>query len=246
VATRPAFRRAAAAAAPLLLLQGAPPRYSAAMLSCAAYTESIQSDIQSQTGRAVRRERGGRDGVLIFRAAARDSALETEAWYDTLSVWREGPEGRVAPDASGLFGGRYRGLLGPDGRYAPLASPFVPDEVAEIAELGAALDDFLPRLPDHALRQGERYAWTRHAGADTSAVEQDTLRVPVIRQSDEEGWLLWDARRGPVEWQRTLTLSVRIEAQGAVKRALRSVVSQRIHVTRGRDPGDCPGGPPGA
>lgn len=237
-------RSAFAVAVPLLLLQGAPARYAADMLSCAVYAETIRSDIQSQSGTALRRESIGRDGRLILQAAGAGASLAMEAWYDTLTLWREGPEGRITPDASGLFGGRYRGTLSSEGEYASQASPFVPDEVAELVELGRALDDFLPRLPDRSLRQGERHAWTRHASADTAAAEQDTLRIPVIRQTDEEGWLLWDVRRGPIEWERTLRLSIRIEAKGGVKRGVRSVVVQRIHVTRERDSGACPASHP--
>ncbi|HEX7024045.1 MAG TPA: hypothetical protein VF187_04420, partial [Gemmatimonadales bacterium] len=132
----------------------------------------------------------------------------------------------------GLLGGRWRGLLAPTGRYARSAVPFIPDEVAEIADLRGLLDDFLPVLPDSALPDGSEYHWSRRSAGDSTATLQDTLAVPVHRESEETGSLSWDALRGPVGWERTIRLTARIPPGGAFRRGMVTVVTQRVRVER--------------
>lgn len=225
---------------PLASLQPAPARYSAAQFACATFLEEVRTEIRSTIGTVVREERAGRDGVLVLRAAGTDSLLDLTAWYDSLTVWREGPEGRVTPDAEGLLGGRWRGTLDPTGRYASRVVPFIPDEVAEIVELRTVLDDFLPLLPDGALADGARYRWTRNSAADSTTVVQDTIAVPVRRESEEEGSLVWDQRQGPVRWERTLRLTARIPPGGPFRRGVVTVVTQRVRVVRQET--SCPNG----
>jgi len=227
-------RQTAALAATLTLAmtQGAPARYTAESLGCAAYLEQVRIRIRSQTGGVVREENAGRDGVLVIHAVQADSGFSVEAWYDSLVVWREGPEGRIAPETDGLVGGRWRGWLSDDGRYRGNATPFIPDQIAEIAELNGLLDDFLPRLPGRSLGEGERYGWTRHTVSDTTALPRDTVAVPVRRDIEEKGELTWDRTRGPARWERTLILRVDVKPGGAIRRGMRSVITEEIGVTR--------------
>lgn len=228
-----------------------PAQYSAAGLSCAAFREEVRSRIRSQSGSVIREEQAGRDGFLVVRAEPSDSGLSVLAWYDSLAIWREGPEGRSTPDAEGLLGGQWRGTLSSNGDYVGDRAPFIPDEVAEIADLRGVLNDFFPVLPRRALAPGrsegrdearritragdasglERYAWTLKTRADTSSVMADTT-VPMRRESEEQGTLLWDPRKGPVSWERTITITARIDAAGPVKRGLRTSVTQQIKVVR--------------
>lgn len=224
--------------------QGAPPRYTEEMLACAAFREAVRSDIRNESGTIFRDERAGRDGVLLVQAARRDSSLALTAWYDSLLVYREGPEGRTAPDAEGLLGGRWRGTLSPSGRYHGNESPFIPDDVAEIADLRGLMGDFFPVLEEYPgrevsvrrIREGagglERYAWTIKFRADTSGVVDDTLVVPMGRQFQESGTMTWDRVRGPIRWERTITVTGRIEAKGPIRRGMRSTVIQRVRVER--------------
>jgi hypothetical protein len=217
---------------PVVGAQVGPARYTPAQLACATFLEEVRTEIRSTIGTVVREERAGRDGVLVLRASGTDSLLDLTAWYDSLTVWREGPEGRITPDAEGLLGGRWRGTLDPTGRYASRMVPFIPDEVAEIAELRTVLDDFLPLLPGGALADGARHRWTRTSAADSTTVVQDTIAVPVRRESEEEGSLVWDQRQGPVRWERTLRLRGRIAPGGPFRRGVLTVVTQRVRVTR--------------
>jgi hypothetical protein len=216
----------------LIITQSAPARYSIQSLGCAAFLEQVRTQIRSQTGSVVREERAGRDGILVIHAVRADSGLLVEAWYDSLTVWREGPEGRITPETDGLLGGRWRGRLREDGRYWGGETPFIPDDIGEIAELRGLMDDFLPRLPGRPLGAGERYAWTRHSASDTTALPRDTVAVPVRREIDEKGALIWDRTVGPARWERTLLLTVRVNPGGAIRRGMRSAITEEIQVTR--------------
>ena len=208
------------------------PAYTAAQLDCATYLEQVRTEIQSRVGTVVREERAGRDGVLILRAEGADSLLEIVAWYDSLALWREGPEGRITPDAEGLLGGRWRGILDRSGHYSSRATPFVPDEVAEIAELRGVLQDFLPLLPDSALAPGAKYRWSRRVAADSTTIVQDSLAVPVRTETAETGSLDWDPRLGPVRWERTVTVTARIPPGKPFTRGVVTVLTQRVRVMR--------------
>ncbi len=242
--------------------QSAPPRYAPEMLRCAGFREAVRSDIRNESGRILREERAGRDGLLLVQAVRNDSGIALTAWYDSLQVWREGPEGRDSPDTEGLLGGRWRGRLTSLGRFTAEQIPFIPDEVAEIADLRGVLGDFFPLLAGGGLRVGgsealpdgrtirrigdlaggegpvERYTWSLAARSDTIGSMNDTLAVPMQREVRESGMLAWDRRRGPLRWERTVTVGGRIKPKGAIKRGIRSTLIQRIRVTRMPDP-DC-------
>jgi len=224
--------------------QGTPPRYTEQQLACAAFREEVRSDIRNESGTIFRDERAGRDGVLLVQAARGDSSLALTAWYDSLLVYREGPEGRTAPDAEGLLGGQWRGTLTSGGRYRGDEFPFIPDDVAEIADLRGLMGDFFPVVEEYPGREVsfrrireetsglERYAWTIKFRADTSGAVDDTLVVPMGRQFQESGTMTWDRLRGPIRWERTITVTGRIEAKGPIRRGMRSTVIQRVRVER--------------
>lgn len=224
----------------LMLLLGAPqrpvPKYAPDMLECAAFREEVRTDIRNESGSVLRQETAGRDGVFLIQAARNDSGLILTAWYDSLNVWRQSPEGRSTPDTDGLLGGQWRGALTSSGRYSAITVPFIPDDVAEIADLRGVLGDFLPSLAPGVLtlassRDG-RYRWSIKARSDTVGAVNDTLEVPMRRESAEEGSLTWDPRLGPVAWERNITVTGGIDAKGPIKRGIRSVVMQRIRVSR--------------
>ena len=219
-----------------LLGQAALPRYQAAMLECAVYREEVRTEISSTAGTVTRRETAGRQGLVFLRAAASDSGLGVQLWYDTVAIWREGPEGRTVPDTDGLLGGRWRGLLDPAGRFSRHASPFIPDDVAEIADLRALADDFLPLLPDGPLRDQAEHRWTRRSESDSTTVV-DSVAVPVHRRHVEEGKLVWSGARGPVRWERTITVRATIPAGRPFRRGVSSTVKQLVRVERVAD--DC-------
>ena len=224
------------ASAALIAAQAGPPRYRAAELACVGFAEEVISEIRTEAGGRSREERTGRFGLLIVRAAAGDRGLELSAWYDTLALFRETPEGKSTPDTEGLLGGRWRGTLAPAGVYVGSATPFIPDDIAEVADLHGALDDFFPKLPDRPIPSWWRWRDSTGEAPDTTA---DSLRVPVTRYTVEEGALRWD--RGPAEWSRLIRSSAVAAPGGVLRSGIRSVVTQRIRVVR-VSPERLPGG----
>lgn len=231
------------------------PRYAAAVLADAAFLESVATTIRTQVGAATRVESVGREGRWQFRTAPEGAGVRLESWYDSLRVWREADGARVEPDTDGLVGGRYRGVLSPDGRYTPAARPFLPAEVAAVTDLADAMLRFLPPLPPAALAEsaqwdgdglrivrrpdslavGERlwrFRWVRQQVDTTREWASDSASYQVRTTLRETGDLAWHARLGPVAWLRRVTLEVEIPADGAVRRASRSRIEERTVVRR--------------
>jgi hypothetical protein len=190
-------------------------------------------------------------------------AIVVEAWYDSLAVWRISREGKQSPDTDGFLGGRYRGLLTSEGRYRAIKTPFVPDEVMEVADLATAMEDFLPRLPAVPLAVGakwkdstrtiERLADRRESGAVFGRYRwhlkhrrgdryqaTDSVAVTLDQIVNESGELVWSETHGVVSWTRKISIAARIPATGGVKRSVRSIVDQNVSVVRQFDlPGTC-------
>src|SRR5512134_3436549 len=124
------------------------PAYDARQLGCVRYGEVMDSRLTVESGGRMGSATSGREGDLIITASAplADQRVPLVAWYDSLRVWRVAGNARLEPNASGIIGGQYRGELGPDGSLVTRERPFVPDELREVMDLGAALDDLFPRL----------------------------------------------------------------------------------------------------
>ncbi len=270
-AAPPPIPRAPAARAALLALlvavaaPGAPggPRvpppvlYRAAQLDCSRYRQHTESQIETSVAGRIRRETAGLAGLWVVRAraAAPDSIL-LEAWWDTLSVWRRSRDTTLRPDTDGILGGRYRGVLTPDGLYAATARPFVPDEVAEVMDLGSAAEDLLPRLPPVPLGVGQSW-WSADSALeirrldDSLAAERlarfreaarrtverirlrgDTTPLEARQTTREEGVFVWSERDGLVWRDRRIMVETGIPARGRVRRPVRSRLEQRVVLER--------------
>ena len=232
-------------------------RYTAAQLDCATFLEHSRSRLDAETGGRRRRETLMRSGVLRFRARASGDGVGVEAWYDSLDLSRESPETTLHPDTDGLIGGRFRGTLSTAGRYAEASRPFVPDEVAEVADVGRTLEDLLPPLPAGPLAVGQR--WTDGTGlelrriadssaagrrirrlllrsrsqSDTAAIRGDTTQLPATEVTTEEGEVDWDAERGLLRRARRIVIETSLPAGGPLKLPFRSRMEQRVELVRG-------------
>jgi len=233
-----------------------PPSYHPTELDCSRYHQSIRSDISLEGAGIRSRERGGREGLLSLRARAMDGTIGLEAWFDTLAVWREGNGERLSPDTDGIIGGRYRGILSRLGAFRPTDRPFVPDELAEVDDLGEVLADLLPPLPVIALAVGE--SWKDDFGAvftrlsDGSLVGEpvsrfrlvrrrksqevrtlsDSSRVVADREETEVGSFSWSNERGPLRWEREVTIDVVVPAGGVVRQSFRTRIVQQVTTER--------------
>jgi hypothetical protein len=181
--------------------------------------------------------------------------VAVEAWYDSLAVTRRSAAGELSPDTDGLLGGRYRGLLGPAGDFTPSARPFVPDEVADVADLADALADFFQPLPSTRLAPGQ--AWrgpdnvlrrlpdsvgasrplARFAVESRRQVRRvvprgDTLPVPVRQLVVEQGQFAWDPNDGLVHRTRDITVETTVPPGGRIRQAVRSRLVQHVELAR--------------
>jgi hypothetical protein len=232
-----------------------PVQYSPRQLDCARFLESSDSKILTQSGGRDREQTTGRRGVWRFRAAPAGAEVTLEGWLDSLALWRRSAETTIRPDTDGLLGGRYRGTLSRNGAYLSTARPFVPDEVAEMADMATALDDFFPPLPPGQLRVGEvwsdsgvmirrmsdsalsgiplyRFALEARRETRSAAGAHDSLPLPLHQVSQEHGTFVWHPMLGLVRRERRIVVETTIPASQSVRQAVRSRVEQRISVLR--------------
>jgi hypothetical protein len=203
-----------------------------------------------------------RDGVWSFRAADTVGGISLVGWYDSLTVRRRTAGTDLTADTDGLIGGRYRGLLRPSGGYVAIARPFVPDEVAEVADLSGAAEDLLPPLPAGPLAVRERWKAegleiTRQP--DTVVAGQrllrfrlqsrrevrevvprgDTVPIPLSQTTVEEGGFLWHPVSGLVRRVRDITVEATIPSGGRIRQPVRSRVTQHVELTRNPSAAGC-------
>jgi hypothetical protein len=230
--------------------------YTAAQLACARFRETGDSKILTEAGGRIRNQTSVRRGFWQFRAARSNANVDLEGWLDTLALIRRSPEAAISPDTDGLIGGRYRGTLSSSGVYTSRVRPFIPDEVAEIAEMSGALDDFFPRLPARALRSGEE--WTDSLGmtiqrlpdsvvsgvpllrfslknrkeSRAAPTQADTTPLKLRQKTDEEGTFVWHPVLGLLRRDRKIIVETTVPPSRSVRQAVRSRVEQRIIVVR--------------
>jgi len=236
-------------------------RYAPDQWRCVSLHERSRAVLEAETGLRRRRETLTRDGLWRLRGLSVPAGISVEAWYDSLAVSRTSPEGVLAPDTDGLLGGRYRGTLSPAGHYTADARPFVPDEVAEVSDLGAALDDLLPPLPPAALAVGER--WGDSAGLelrrlpdsaaggrrvqrlslrsrtenDRATVRGDMTSIAARQVTVEEGEVVWDPTVGILRRTRHIVVETSVPAGGPLRAPLRSRLEQDVVLERVRAAG---------
>jgi hypothetical protein len=233
-----------------------PVAYTASQLNCAGFLEIGQSKILTEAGGRTRNQTSARRGRWQFRAAPSKADVALEGWLDSLVLSRSSPETTINPDTDGLLGGRYRGTLSRTGVYHSKVRPFVPDEVAELAEMGGALDDFFPPLPSRALKPGEewtdslgltirrlpdsalsgvpllRFALETRKESRIALTPADTLPLKLRQMTEERGEFVWHPLLGLIRRDRRIVVETTVPPSRKVRQAVRSKVEQRITVVR--------------
>jgi hypothetical protein len=254
----------------IALLSGTPPPagpsqewtvgYTANQLNCARFLEIGQSRILTEAGGRTRNQTSARRGRWQFRAAASSADVTVEGWLDSLVLSRSSPETTITPDTDGLLGGRYRGTLSRTGVYTSKVRPFVPDEVAELAEMGGALDDFFPALPSRMLKPGEewadsagltirrlpdsalsgvplfRFALESRSESRVAPTPADTLPLKLRQETEERGEFVWHPLLGLIRRDRRIVVETTVPPSRTVRQAVRSKVEQRITLVRDLTP----------
>ena len=239
--------------------------YAPHQLQCARFLETGESAIQTESGGRIRHQTSERRGYWQFRATRFGNTLALEGWLDSLTLIRRSPEATISPDTDGLLGGRYRGVLSATGTYTSEVQPFIPDEVAEVAGMATALEDFFPPLPPVQLAVGKswsdstgltiqrlpdsalsglplfRFKLERTGEIRVSAKRGDSLAVPHRQLSEENGSFVWHPNLGLVRRDRNIVVQTSVPVSRTVRRPVRSKVEQRIVVTRDLrgDPTEC-------
>ena len=230
--------------------------YTVDQLNCARFLETVASKILTQAAGRTRRQTSDQRGVWQFRAAPANADVALEGWLDSLVISRSSPETTISPDTDGLLGGRYRGTLSRPGVYSSTVRPFVPDEVAELAEMSGALDDFFPPLPSRALKAGEewtdalgltirrlpdsalsgvpllRFALESRKETRAAPTPADTLPLKLRQKSEEHGEFVWHPLLGLLRRDRRIVVETTVPPSRSVRQAVRSKVEQRITVVR--------------
>ena len=234
--------------------------YAANQLNCARFLEIGQSKILTEAGGRIRNQTSARRGRWQFRAAASSADVTIVGWLDSLVLSRSSPETTITPDTDGLLGGRYRGTLSRTGVYTSKVRPFVPDEVAELAEMGGALDDFFPALPSRMLKPGEewadssgltirrladsalsgvplfRFALESRRESRVAPTPADTLPLKLRQETEERGEFVWHPLLGLIRRDRRIVVETTVPPSRTVRQAVRSKVEQRITLVRDLTP----------
>lgn len=228
------------AAAPLRPSAAQAPTYDASQFACTTFDVRVSTNVTTDLQGRRRVEELRRDGRLSVKGTVADSGVALEAWWDTLALWRRADGRTLTPDVDGILGGRYRGLLTPDGRFTRTAAPWVPDEVAEVSDLSVALDDLFPNFSIGTVRRltngagHQRYRLLTTSEVDGPASAERPFAVHESESSD--GIVVW-GRAGLISWTRQVTAETRVAE--APRRTFRSTVVQGIELRR---VGVCAGG----
>ena len=215
-------------------------------LAGATFVERVHSDVTSQSGTAELHR-------TILRLATYSTATRTDTLVVTADSLQldESVDNRHRPvDVDAVIGGRWKLVADGPRKTTVVDAPFVPSEVADVSDLGSAMDDFFPvappalapgaqttdssqrawrRLADSASAQ--RYHWSQRRHADSTSIGTDSVVVHAMVDTDEEGDLAWSAARGPLAWTRRIQTMVTSRFAG---RTVRANVDQRIVVARTR------------
>ena len=209
------------------------PRYLAAQLACTVFDVRVNTTVTTEMEGRRRVEELRRGGRLLVQGTPGDSGIVIEAWWDSLSLSRRADGSTLTPDASGMLGGRYRGVLTPSGGFTRVAAPWVPDEVAEVSDLSLALDDLFPNFAAGTMRpltdsaHVHRYRLSSSKETDAPATTERPFAVHESESSD--GVVAW-GREGLLIWIRQVTAETRVAETS--RRAFRSQLAQKIELRR--------------
>jgi hypothetical protein len=221
------------AAVPLITAAAQAPAYAARHLTCATFDVRVRTNVTTELQGRRRVEEIRRDGILRVTGREVEGGIAIEAWWDSLHLSRRADGRMLTPDADGILGGRYTGLLGVEGGFRRYEAPWVPDEIAEVSDLTVALDDLFPvfapgtvrQLPDSAGRTRYRLSTSRQLDSPADS----TRPFAVAESESSDGVVVW-GEEGVLGWDRTITAETRVRE--TPRRSFRSTVVQRIEMRR--------------
>lgn len=213
------------------------PAYTPVQLACVRFDIRVTTHVTTDLQGRRRVEELRREGRLTLRGTAAEGGIAIEAWWDSLTLWRRADGRTLRPDAEGILGGRYRGVLSLSGRFTRSAAPWVPDDVAEVSDLSVALDDLFPDFAAGTVRKlsgsggRERFRLLASKEVDGPVTAERPFAVHESESSD--GIAVW-GREGLISWTRQITAETRV-----VETPRRTFTSRAVQAVEVRRVGNC-------
>lgn len=207
------------------------------------YTESVRTAVISHSGSTTRERRIVRDA----RYTVIDSSGMMVVRADTIALTEVAAGVARQIDVDAVIGGRWV-MQEKGGAWRSIDRPFVPEEVADVSDVGRAFDDFWPGTPP-PLRVGAqqhvgaiewerladsggsmRYTWITRQVVDTVRLVADSVPLSINEVRRESGSGAWrPGASRPFAWRRDVRTTVESEVR---RRVVRSEVEQTIVVRR--------------
>lgn len=222
------------------------PGYPVRALDGAVFSEQIRTEALTRIETTERRRVLLRDAS--FGITLHGDTVIVSAESVALSELADGTSRTL--DTDGFTGGRFRLALDATGRATLWQRPFVPEDIAEVSDLGRAMDDFFPLLPPEIVpaatdsaREGrewrrlsdssgvQRFRWSEQRAHEGTQSVADSVPAHLVESTRDEGALAWSVTRGPLAWTRRISSDVTTRLRG---RTIRATVVQHIEVRRTR------------
>lgn len=207
------------------------------------YTESVRTRVVAHSGSSTRERRVVREA----RYTIVDSGRITIVRADSIALTEVSGGATRQVDVDAVIGGRWV-LDVYDGAPRVVDRPFVPDDIADVSDIGRSLDDFWPPNPP-TVPVGEvrtvgavgwerladsagltRYQWNTRVSLDTVRVVTDSVSMAIEELREETGRGAWSVLASrPVAWRREVRATIETEVR---RRVVRSEVEQVIVVRR--------------
>lgn len=220
-------------------------RFPASMAGT-TFIERVHSDVIAASGTAERHR-------VIDRRAQYSTTLRGDTLVvnaDSIRLDETADNSRRSVDVDAVIGGRWKLVSGADHAVRVVDAPFVPGDVADVSDLGAAMDDFFPPVPPSLAPGGRladsvrgdwrrladsarvaRYRWSVRRRTDSTSTGADSIPVEAQTDAREDGEMAWTPALGPLAWTRRIVTAVTSHFAG---RTVRATVDQRIVVFRQR------------
>lgn len=216
---------------------------SAPSLDGAAFVERVHTDVSSRAGLGERHRVV--DRYARYHLASRGDTLVVTA--DSVDLAETADGVRRVVDVDAVIGGRWKLVPGAGGALRVVDRPVITTDIADVSDVAAAMDDFLPAPPPDLVALAQttdsngrawrrladsagtrRYRWSQHGRGDPSTGLSDLgAGVSATVETSEDVSLAWSA--GPRSWIRHIRSTVTTLVG---TRTVRASIDQRIVVVR--------------
>jgi hypothetical protein len=145
---------------------------------------SAMAQIMDMQGQTMQTDVNSAFGCSVRTAGMQGSNLVLEITADTLGQTTNSPMGGGGVSVADIKGKSCKIILSPEGKVVDLseavAIKFVQGEGAE-SDLGQALNDFFPQLPEKAVKPGDSWNTTDSSTLKTATMTQTTITSTISK-----------------------------------------------------------------